>query len=202
LCGVKGQICYNLFVLKKIIITNPQDQKIVGVLHTGKLSTLFITIHGFKSSKENFAIKELSNQLNQEGYPVYRLDLVNANKKDSALDIIQQVKKISLTALFFKKNYKKIILVGGSLGALVSMYAAKDSSNINGLVTINGFFYFWGVKWRDFKTILLLFISSLFNNLSRNILIYYYKNLQPKKIKYQLSLYVASTINVLIIANH
>ncbi|MBI5127541.1 prolyl oligopeptidase family serine peptidase [Candidatus Roizmanbacteria bacterium] len=149
----------------------------------GKNDTLLIIIHGYKGSNEDYAIKQLSLELNKKGYPILAPNLISNKNKESETNIQNQVEKVNISIDQFKGKFKKIILVGGSLGGLVSKIAAANNSSVDGLVTLNGFFYFSGLKRNDLKVALKLFLTFPFNKDSRKTLLFYYKNLSHKKVK-------------------
>lgn len=152
------------------------------MLLKGKRDTLFIIVHGYKGSNEDYAIKNLSIELNKKDYSVFSPNIISEDIKGSETDIQSQVIQVDNAVNNFYGKYKRIILVGGSLGALVTKITAANNPHVNGLITLNGFFYFSGIKKDDLKTAARLFLTFPFNKDSRKTLLFYYKNLSSKKI--------------------
>jgi len=163
-------------MLKTLTISNSQNQKITGILHNNNQSkTLFIIVPGYKTYKNDPAIKEMAVQLSKK-YTVFRYDSTDD------INVVRQENNLNSIVDFFRLKFDNIILIGTSLGALVSLMHVNKNKCVNKLVLINGFFYFWGLKWNDLKIIILTFITFPFIKISRQILISYYKNLKPKNI--------------------
>ena len=163
-------------MLKKLTVLNFQSQKISGVLHENQSKTLLIIVPGYQTSKEDFAIKELATQLSKK-YSVFRYDLADG------INIAQHERDLDLVINFLRPKFEKIVLIGASLGALISIINVnKRGTSVDKLITVNGFFYFWGLRWKDFKLIILTFLTFPFNGLSQKILINYYSFLKPKNI--------------------
>lgn len=162
-------------MLKKLTIENSLNQKITGILHINQSKTLLIIVPGYRGTKEYFGIKELALQLSKK-YSVFRYDSTDD------INVVQQEKNLNSIVSFFKPKFDTIILIGTSLGALVSIMHVNKNKEINKLIIINGFFYFWGLRWKDLKIVILTFLTFPFSKISRQILIHYYKNLKPKNI--------------------
>jgi pimeloyl-ACP methyl ester carboxylesterase len=124
----------------KIIIPT-KSGKLVGILHKKSDTTLMVICHGFGGSKDHASIKRLADALWEKGFSVFRFDFSGVGESDGSfmIHLDRQVQDVSDVLSHFRA-YKKIILVGGSLGALSATLATLQYANVSALVTINGFF--------------------------------------------------------------
>tara|TARA_Y100000310_G_scaffold339022_1_gene430380 strand:- start:10772 stop:11443 length:672 start_codon:yes stop_codon:yes gene_type:complete len=162
-------------MLKEISIFNNKNQKLAGVLHKNKSKELIILCHGYKSSKDFPAIKNIASRLFEKGYTVYRFDFTGHGESEgfAHIDLIQQVQDIGEVIKYFQDEYNKIILIGGSFAGFVTAIAAIKYPKIQRLVTINGVFDLskFGIK------------SFLLKIFQRKELIFFRKNFVPEDIR-------------------
>lgn len=126
----------------RVEILNNNKEKLVGLHYLASSERLIILCHGFKSSKDHPALKEMAKQLFDQGYAVFRFDFSGHGESQgkSKTNIIQQFKDVESIIKYFKE-YKSFILIGASFRAFVASIAAYKCKNISRLITINGLFY-------------------------------------------------------------
>lgn len=100
--------------------------------------TLCLMIHGFTGSPAH--LRELSEKLNAKGFTVQSLRLPGHGtspenmETTTSKDWLTHVREALKIAL---KDYKKVNLVGISMGGLMSMILASENSRINKIVTMS-----------------------------------------------------------------
>lgn len=151
-------------MIKNVIFNNSVGEEIKGILkRKNKAEPLLIVCHGYKSSKNHPALESITDKLYKMGVATYSF---NFSKSAQGVDLKRQVEDIIDIANFFQ-DYKDIIILAGSFGALSGAIAANQSTKIKGIITVNGFFGkpLLGVK---LLVIYLLFrIRMLFNTNDR-----------------------------------
>ena len=167
--------------MKKISIKSSKGGMINGVIHQNGNDLLMIIVHGFKDNMNIYAVKQLSISLNKF-YSVFRFTFPDVEKNKDNFNLIEEFDYLEEIISFFKNKYKKIILVGGSLGALVCSVTAVNNKNINGLVTLNGLSYFWGINKKFNKYLALIILTFPFNGHYAKMYKYYKKHFKPEKI--------------------
>ena len=100
-----------------------------------------VICHGLGGSKDYPTIKKLAEALWERGFSVFRFDFSGIGESDGPFifHLDCQVRGVGAVLNHFRA-YKKIILIGGSLGALSATLATIRYPNVSALVTINGFF--------------------------------------------------------------
>ncbi|MEK7634000.1 MAG: alpha/beta family hydrolase [Patescibacteria group bacterium] len=167
--------------MKKISIKSSKGLFISGILHQNETDTLIILVHGFKDNMNLFAYKQLSISLSKH-YSVFRFTFPDVETNTDNFNLIDEVGYLNEVILYFSKKYKKIILVGGSLGALVCSITAADNKKFDGLITLNGFSYFWGINKKFNKYLALILLTFPFNGPYAKMYKYYKKHFIPEKI--------------------
>lgn len=166
-------------MIKNFFIPYNNKKVIKGTLHSKNNSNILIILcHGLNDSKENPNIKRISKLLNKK-FNIFRFTFTD-NK-----DIYLPEEKINIDIIvdYFSKKYKKIILLGASLGGLSAILGAINNKKIYGLVLINPFIFFHHkVAWNFKKTIIKMFLSYPFIKKVRDNLNFYFKNFKPKSI--------------------
>ena len=149
-----------------------------GVLTTGKTKQkLIIVCHGYKSHSGHPALVAIVKGLNAKGYATYSLNF----SKAATIDIKKQVEEIVETAESHHE-YREIILLAGSFGALSSSIAARFIPRIGGLVTINGFFGSGKLDRKHSNAYTAVKLMALISSKHRAILKYFKDELQPASI--------------------
>lgn len=109
----------------KIVFENSKRLKLVGVLDTpkNKKSNAIIISHGFMANKDRSRFINLAKSLSKIGFAVLRFDFSGCGESDKApITIKNQVDDLRSAIKYLRaKGFKSIILVGHSLGGLVSL---------------------------------------------------------------------------------
>lgn len=110
---------------EKIIFQNSKGLKLVGALHIPSQKTYFVVIvaHGFTSNKDRARTVKVAEALSENGIAVFRFDFGGSGESENREIIIkEQVKDLESAILYIKeRGYKKIGLLGESLGGLISL---------------------------------------------------------------------------------
>jgi esterase/lipase len=167
--------------MKKISIKSSKGALINGILHQNGNKILFIVVHGFKDNMDIYAVKQLSLSISKY-YSVFRFTFPDVEKNPAGFNMIDEIHFLQEVISYFKGKYKKIILVGGSLGGLVCSLTAMENDNIDGLITLNGLSYFWGLHRRFNKYLALIVLTFPFNGTYAKMYKYYKKFFKPEKI--------------------
>ena len=90
-------------MLKTLTISNSQNQKITGILHNNNQSkTLFIIVPGYKTYKNDPAIKEMAVQLSKK-YTVFRYDSTDD------INVVRQENNLNSIVDFFRLKFDSLI---------------------------------------------------------------------------------------------
>ena len=173
---------------KKTNIVYDKRQTIYGDLHVNqKSSTLIILCHGFQDSKDTFAIKRLAEILENE-FNVYRFTFTD--RENPYLPVEEE--NIALVIKKFRSSFKRIVIVGASLGGLSVFLTATGNLPIDKLILINPFVYLHKkVIWKFRRMILSMFILYPFVKKIRDNLNYYYQKFHPGRISMRVLFIVA-----------
>ncbi|KKP66770.1 MAG: hypothetical protein UR68_C0033G0004 [Candidatus Roizmanbacteria bacterium GW2011_GWA2_35_19] len=168
--------------MKKFSIKIDKNQKIVGVFYEGN-KTLMIICNGYGGTKDFPSIKSLAEELYEKGFSTIRFNFSETGESGlKGISIKQQVDNINSLVDRFK-SYKKIILIGGSLGAISSSIASILNPKISGLITINGFFDL-PMLGKKFKKMYYQYrFLSVFHPKIRKDYMYLKEKFLPEKIK-------------------
>ena len=117
--------------MKKIIIENTKKKKIVATLCDNLGDSIVVLVHGFLSSRKAF--DNTANILQKEGYSTIAFDFTGCGEsEDELVDYSTKSDDLRSIIEYVEKHYKKIILFGYSLGALISFFNYKE--NIRGII--------------------------------------------------------------------
>jgi alpha-beta hydrolase superfamily lysophospholipase len=166
-------------MVKKVTIKNSTGESISGVLKQ-KSSTgpLLLVCHGFNSSNEHPALVVITNKLSDMGNATFAF---NFSPNKNGFDLRQQVSDLIDVVAHFKGK-RKLVLWGGSFGALSCAVVAAQSRDVDGLVTTNGFFGGRRVGMNIMKIYLAFRILALVKKSYKDIWSYLQNNLTPEKI--------------------
>ncbi|MAG47838.1 hypothetical protein CL617_04485 [archaeon] len=119
---------------EKIYFENSKGDKLCGILSSSnKENPLIILSHGFASSKESSTNIELEKVLNENNISTFRFDFYGHGESEGKFEnitISEGVDEVLNCVKFLKeKGYKKLGLVGGSFGGIVSILAASKLGN-------------------------------------------------------------------------
>ncbi|MEK7597531.1 MAG: prolyl oligopeptidase family serine peptidase [Patescibacteria group bacterium] len=166
-------------MVKKVSIPFQSNLKIDGNLHINKKSTTLIIIcHGYQDSKDEPVIKRIANLLDNN-FNVFRFTFTDRLKPF----LPEEKQNISVIVNYFSTSYKEIVLLGASLGGLSVLLSINNNLQINKLILINPFVYFFKkVAWRFRKMLItMLFLYPFAKNVRDNIN-FYFNNIDPKLI--------------------
>lgn len=109
---------------KKLKIKTPDNHLIYGTLNSNKLknSKLIIFVHGLSGNQNEHQFFNAVPFFTNKGFDVFRFDFYSDEDRARQLSecsIKIHAKDLSLVIDYFKKIYKKLFLVGHSLGASV-----------------------------------------------------------------------------------
>lgn len=165
-----------------IKINNNKNQKLVGVLNHWPSDVIIIFCHGYTATKDIDGFTHLANSFDKYKISTFRFDFSGSGESigDKNLSIKQQVADLESVIKYFR-SYKHIYLLGHSLGVLPALISSHNSA-VDGLITINGFF-FGNVYRKDFNRayqilkILRLFVPRIWQEWR-----YTKQNIDPKNI--------------------
>jgi len=126
--------------IRKVHFFNSKHQKLVGILHENKTDKIIIICHGMTGSKENNFIPLLSNNLFENGFSVLRFDFTGNGESGKEINegtYSQEINDLGNAIDFLEKlNYKKICVIGHSMGGTVSIIRTSIDKRINCLIPI------------------------------------------------------------------
>jgi hypothetical protein len=166
-------------MIKDIKLTNSNNEEICGKLKEKKSSeALIICCHGYKSSGDHPAIASITNKLYEMGHSMF---VFNFSKSAQGANLMQQVSDIKDITAYFK-NYKNIIILAGSFGALSGAIATPQIPKIKGLITVNGFFGSGKLGSPFLKEYILFRTAAIFNKSYKAVFDFIKSDYQPEKI--------------------
>lgn len=173
----------------------PFDQQtyIKGTLHSPSQSdTLVIICHGYTDTKDALGIKKLAKFISPR-YDVFRFTF-----SDTVPHLPTQSKNIQTLLDFFIQKYKKVYVVGHSLGGLSTLLSASQIKHCDGFILINPLIDIRKhVSWKYRKILLLGLLSYPFVKKMRENVDFYFKNLRPETITIPTLVIVAKNDNIL-----
>lgn len=166
---------------------------IQGTLHTSRKSeTLIIICHGYTDTKDVPGIKKLSESLSTK-YDVFRFTFT-----DGVPHLPTQSKNILTVLDAFRNRYKKIYVLGHSLGGLSVLLSTTHGCKCDGLILINPLVDIKKhIAWKYRRILILGLLSYPFVARIRENVHYYFRNLKPKKIAIPILIIVAKNDNIL-----
>lgn len=157
-------------------------KQLVGEWHYNQSSSkkqLIILCHGYQSSRKNPTIVAITKGLNKNGHDTFTF---NFSANIGGFDVQQQVEDIAQIVAYFK-DYKEVVLLASSFGALTAAIATTHISKVKGLITLNGFFG-EGRLGEDHRRNYIKFrTAALVLPKYRRILKYFKRELRPELIK-------------------
>jgi hypothetical protein len=122
----------------KFIFKNSMDEKIEGEFKDNGSKILAIMAHGFKGNKDTPIFKNLENKLEKIKINSLRFDFSGCGESKGSYSqstVNKQAKEIRLAIK--KSGYKKIILIGHSMGCAASLIASYRDKRIVAIILIN-----------------------------------------------------------------
>lgn len=157
--------------IRKVFFNNSKNQRLVGILEECDKNKIIIIIicHGMTANKDCNFIPPLSEFLHKNNFSILRFDFTGNGESDGELSegtYTQEVDDLG-RAIDFSEGlgYKKIIVMGHSMGGAVAIIRACRDKRINLLVAIaavaypgrerlvekqkkelseNGYTFYWG----------------------------------------------------------
>ncbi len=114
-----------------------RHRKIDGYLTTPSAKQIFIICNGYQTNFDDLSPKGATQILKDNGYGIFNF---NPNPSLRGMNVKRQVEEIIDVVEHFSEPDREIYLAGTSLGALTASIAAVRCPQINGIVTLNGFF--------------------------------------------------------------
>lgn len=166
---------------------------ISGTLHSPlKSDTLVIICHGYTDNKDTPGIIKMAETISIQ-FAVFRFTFT-----DFIPHLPTQSKNIQTILNFFKNKYKKIVIVGHSLGGLSVLLSAHQIPRCNGIILINPLVDIKKrIAWKYRKVLLLGIISSPFVKRIRENIQYYFTHLKPQQIHIPTQIIVAKKDSIL-----
>ena len=117
--------------MRRIEFFNKHRDKLVGVLHipTRKTDVVYIIAHGFTSNKDRPRFKQIASALVSLGVAVFRFDFGGSGESQvREITVSSQVDDLGAAIeLMHKNGFKRVGLIGESLGGLVALLAYTPS---------------------------------------------------------------------------
>lgn len=142
------------YVLSKDRIKIAQDHYQSG------FDRVIIFAHGFYNNKDAFLFKKMAQQF-AESFDVIVLDFRGHGESEGLFSwTTKESQDLEAVIQYAKKNgYKKIGIIGFSLGAAVSLLQASHDQNIDSLIAVSAPYDFWKIDyhfweqemWEDLK---------------------------------------------------
>jgi len=124
-------------MIKNLSFNNSRGEKIEGILkEKGPSESLMLVGHGLNSSQDHPATISITDKLYDMGHSTF---FFNFSNNARGFNLNEQVIDIKDITNYFR-NYKEIIVLAPSFGALNSAISALKIPKIKGLITVNGFF--------------------------------------------------------------
>lgn len=112
---------------QKIIFRNSRGEKLVGILHRPKreCDRVFIIAHGFTANKDRVRLRMIADALAENGYAAFRFDFGGCGEsQEREITVKGQVADLKAAiTLMRQRGFRKVGLVGESLGGLTSLLA-------------------------------------------------------------------------------
>ena len=128
---------------EKIFFQNSNGQKLCGILEESNETKetketkeeVVIIVHGYSSSKDGLTAKGIADVFTRRGINHFRIELDGCGESEGEFEnqtITSAVDDISVAIKLMKeKGYKKINLLGSSMGGVASMAAALKHPELN-----------------------------------------------------------------------
>ena len=123
----------------KVVLQNHLGENLSGNLENNGPGILAILVHGFKGNKDVSLYKNIESNLKKRKVSSLRFDFSGCgesegNYSDSTFD--KQVKELNLI-ISKMDSYKKVMLIGHSMGCAVSLMASGINPKVCGIVLMN-----------------------------------------------------------------
>jgi pimeloyl-ACP methyl ester carboxylesterase len=167
---------------RRIEISTDRKRNLIGCLNHADYKYLVILCHGYTSNKDFNAFRRMSLLLNQRKLSAFRFDFSGAGESEGpkSMSLKRQVEDLENVIGYFKQ-YRKIILVGHSLGILPVLNCCTARS-VEAIVSINGFFDGKIKLPKFFRAYAGLKLAGWFVPRIREEFRYFHQTLEPARI--------------------
>ncbi len=164
-----------------------------GTLHAPLRSNTLVTIRrGYTDNKDTPGVIKMAETISIQ-FAVFRITF-----SDFVPHLPTQSKNIQTILNFFKNKYKKIVIVGHSLGGLSVLLSVHRIPWRNEIILINPLVDIKKrIAWKYKKVLLLGVISSPFVKRMRENIQYYFAHLKPQQIHLPIQIIVAKNDSIL-----
>ncbi|CAL1390005.1 unnamed protein product [Linum trigynum] len=131
-------------VQTKVVISNQQGEKLVGILHDTGSKELVIICHGFQSSKERIPMVNLAAAIERGGTCAFRFDFAGNGESEGSFqygNYYSEVDDLRSVVLHFRETHVIKVLIGHSKGGNVVLLYASKYNDVDTIVNISGRFY-------------------------------------------------------------
>lgn len=131
-------------MIKKIQFLNGNGLTLRGKIHEPpKYSAAVVVLHGFLGNCEYSVPANLGRDLEKAGYLVLRFDFSNTDSSDGKLEdktMSSEAEDIKSAINFLEENYnfKDLVLIGHSTGAIDAVLYAYKDKRISKLIILSG----------------------------------------------------------------
>lgn len=138
---------------KRVTISNPTGEKLVGVFDDNGSQDTIVLCHGFRSSKESSTLSSIASRLVETGYTPFRFDFSGNGESEGEFqygNYWKEVEDLRSVILFLTSQGHKVkAIVGHSKGGNVVLLYASKYSDVSTIVNLSGRFNLQrGVKER------------------------------------------------------
>lgn len=138
-------------IINKYVKT--EDGKKISLNHynSGR-SKVVIIAHGFYANKDDYNFKRIADIFNKE-YDVISFDFRGHGKSSGLFSWASlEEKDLRAVILFAKENrYKKVAVIGFSMGAAVTLIEASKNRDINSVIAVSTPYNFWKINYHFWK---------------------------------------------------
>ncbi len=130
--------------MRRVVFKNNKGEELVGELHQHGSKSLIIICQGLKSVRGRPSDRKILEMYFKAGFDMFNFDPSGTGESEGKIGVrmSQRVSEVLTAINLFKDDYREIILMGGSMGALTAAIASLKSDAVKKLITVNGFFYF------------------------------------------------------------
>lgn len=129
---------------RRVIITNSCGEKLVGLLHDTGSKKLVILCHGFRSSKDDEIILNLTAALTSKGLGVFRFDFSGNGESEGVFQFgsyWKEAEDLHAVVLYFsEQKYEISAIVGHSKGGDDVLLYASRYRDVHTVVNLSGRF--------------------------------------------------------------
>ncbi|KAG0485652.1 hypothetical protein HPP92_009526 [Vanilla planifolia] len=115
---------------QRVEISNKHGEKLVGVLHSTSSNNLVILCHGFRSTKDEKTILNLTAALTRDGMSVFRFDFAGNGESEGEFqygNYRKEADDLHAVVLYFKERNFKVSAICGHSKGKVEFRVTEDS---------------------------------------------------------------------------